>query len=254
MNRLPWMLLMLSIAFNVTFVGGFFHARTVADSTTPEQPDEDVVADKVADEMGLSADQRDKFKSLREEMEAKLRDLHEATELAREEWLAETSKPSPDPEAVAAAQEEMTRLQMESRKLRFSSFQQFMNILTPEQRRRASERMGRGMHHRGPGKEDFLRRFDTNGDGVIDENEREKAREMIGKKHGGPPPRHPGSPNGKYGPGGSKRPGGMSPGSKPPGKMYPGSKSPGGKRPGSKRPGSRSRPDEKSKPQETKTE
>lgn len=249
MNRLPWILLMLSIAFNVTFMGGFFHARTVADSSSTEQPDEDVVANKVADEMGLSADQRNKFMSLRTEMEGKLRDLHEAIELAHEEWLAETSKPSPDPEAVAAAQEELTRLQMESRKLRFSSLQQFMGILTPEQRKRASERMGRGMHHHGRGKEDFLRRFDTNGDGVVDENERENAREMIGKKHGGPP-RHSGGPKGQYGPGGSKRPGGM----------HPGSKSPGGKRPGSKHPGSRPRPDQKNKPRpqdkarETKTE
>jgi Spy/CpxP family protein refolding chaperone len=248
MNRLPWILLMLSIAFNVTFMGGFFHARTVADSSLPEQADEDVVADKVADEMGLSAEQRTKFLSLRHEMEGTLRDLHEAIELAHEEWLAETSKPSPDPEAVAAAQDELTRLQMESRKLRFSSFQQFMGILTPEQRRRASERMGRGMHHHGPGKEDFLRRFDTNGDGVVDDAERENARQMIGKKHGGPS-RRPGGPNGQYAPGGPKHPGGM----------HPGSKGPGGKRPGSKRPGSRSRPDPKKprpldKPQETQME
>ncbi len=240
MNRLPWMLLMVSIAFNVTFMGGFFHAR-VADSTTTEQPDEYVVADRVADEMGLSADQRNKFLGLRQEMEGKLRDLREAIHLAHQEWLAETSKSSPDAEAVAAAQEELTRLQMESRKLRFSSFQQFMDILTPEQRRRASDRMRHGMHHHRPGREEFLRRFDTNGDGVVDEAEREKAREMIGKKHGGHMKgRHPsGGPNGKYGPGGPKRPGG---------------KGPGAKRPGGKRPGSRSRPDQKHKPRETDTE
>ncbi|NQT89538.1 periplasmic heavy metal sensor [bacterium] len=201
MNRLLKIALVVSLAFNIAFLIGYFSAPTSAKPT--ELPDH--TADLVQRELGLDMDQRKNFLSLHSAAGARAREFYEATALARQELLAESAKPEPDDEKIATLQEELSRLRESNRELHFSQFQKFMETLTPHQRRAVHEKLSFGHRSHGRRHEHFVREFDEDKDGRLNEEERRRAIETVrkrfhdragkdGKEHGKPP-------FGKFGPG-----------------------------------------------------
>ena len=91
MNRLVKIALLISLAFNMAFLIGYFSAPTSA--TPTELPDH--TADLVQRELGLDMSQREKFLSLHSEAGARVREFHQASALVRQDLLAESAKPEP---------------------------------------------------------------------------------------------------------------------------------------------------------------
>jgi Spy/CpxP family protein refolding chaperone len=220
MSRLVKIALVVSLAFNIAFLIGYFSAPTSAKPV--ELPDHAV--DLVQRELGLDMSQRKQFVSLHTQADARAREFYEATALARQELLAESAKPEPDADKIATLQEELNRLREANRELHFAQFKRFMETLTPHQRRAVHDKLRYGHHSHGRRREHFIREFDEDGDGRLNEKERRKAIETVRKRFhdraGRDGREHPKPPFGKFGPG--MRPPGPGMRRRPDGKPKPG--------------------------------
>jgi len=175
-------LLVVSLVFNAMFIGGYLHARARADLAESEE----ARAELVADELQLDDEQLKTLRDLRAEAQQQVARTRQRIFLARQDLWAEINSPSPDPDRIAAAEERLAELYREISRQGLSGFRAFMDTLRPEQRRAVIKRIRtRGLLH--PRAQRMLRRFDTDGNGVLDETERAKAREAL--LHPPPPPR-----------------------------------------------------------------
>jgi Spy/CpxP family protein refolding chaperone len=175
MRKLPWILLAVSITFNFAFTGGLLEAQSARqEAAEPEQTPGDK-AQLVADKLGLTGEQREAYIDARTRLSREGAKLREAMALAREERRAELAKAAPDLARVAQIEADIADLACQMRLLAAEHLKQFAGRLGPDQRRRLSGMM----HRRSPrgGKvPPMLKRFDTDGDGKLSEQERKAAR------------------------------------------------------------------------------
>jgi Spy/CpxP family protein refolding chaperone len=176
MKKLPWVLLAISIIFNFTFAGGFLHARSGYEAAKAPETSTEIVAD----EFNLTDKQRKIFATLREEAQARAKEMRQSFLLARQDLWSAMSSASPDPQRVQEIQDRLAELYWEYRGQASEHLRQFLAALRPEQReavmqkirQRERERFRRGGHH-------LLKRFDTDGDGKLDETERSRAHKYF---------------------------------------------------------------------------
>jgi len=202
MAKLPWVLLAISVIFNFTFAGAFLHARSDLETAdSPEAP-----AKMVADELGLSEDQKKAFAEIRAEAKTKADQLRESIVLARQELWSQIAGGSGDSEQISELNGRLAELYRQYRMLPGEHARRFLGTLDPAQREAAIERIRRHERHK-YGYRRLLEQFDTNGDGRLDKEERARASEAFRSRRGGG--RHPSRPGGPHypRPGGTHRPG-----------------------------------------------
>ncbi len=179
--------LVLSVLFNVFFVAGYLKARAEA------APD---VATAVGRELGLNTTQAALFRQLRETGRADAELYGDSITLVRRE-LVDQLNSDHDPDRVAEIVDREADLRRQWRLAEAMRFSDFVGSLEPKQRRALRSRMQRAQSKQGR-HEALVRRFDGNGDGVLDEQERQAARNHMrtrraererqwGKDPGGPP-------------------------------------------------------------------
>lgn len=126
-TAIPWLLFVLSLAFNVFFAVGYFQTQ----SAGAAKPKFEERARQFAAKLDLDADQMAVAESMIKEMaeaKAKSRLAHRPL---YERFLAEVRKPEPD-EKVLAEFAQFDR-RAETRKLLVQQMRQFMSKLRPEQ-------------------------------------------------------------------------------------------------------------------------
>ena len=160
--------LVLSGLFNVFFVAGYLKARAEA------APD---VTAAVGLELGLSTTQAALFKQLRETGRADAEFYEDSITLVRRE-LVDQLNSDHDPDRVAEIVGREADLRRQWRMAEAMRFSDFVGSLEPQQRRALFSRMEYAESKRGR-HEELVRRFDSNGDGVLDEQERQAARNHM---------------------------------------------------------------------------
>ncbi len=169
-TKVLYILLGLSVIFNFAFAGGFLEARSRYEP--PE--DGEAAPGVVAEELDLTAAQREKFAELRGRTGGRVRELHESILSARQELYALLAADTPDTEAVRAVEERIAEQHRELNRLRLDSFREFMDSLTPPQREEVRRRMqGRPLFQEAQRR--LLERFDEDGDGQLSPRERGRA-------------------------------------------------------------------------------
>lgn len=166
--------LALSLLFNVFFVVGFMQARAQlarVESTSG-------VSRLVTDELSLNDAQAAVFSRLRSSLRDEMTIHREALALTQEELVAQLAKAEPDLVRVRELVARKAELHRERRLAGSQRFNEFLGVLSPEQCRAMSRRFHRGPPGRGR-TFDALERFDANGDGKLDDEERAAAREFM---------------------------------------------------------------------------
>ena len=158
----------LSVLFNVFFVAGYLKARAEAAPDVPAA---------VSRELGLSTAQAALFKQLRETGRADAELYEDSILLVRRELVDQLSSDH-DPDRVAEIVDREADLRRQWRLAEARRFTDFVGSLEPQQRRALLSRMkcAESKHGR---HEELVRRFDGNGDGVLDEQERQAARNQM---------------------------------------------------------------------------
>ena len=190
--------LVLSGLFNVFFVGGYLKARAEAARD---------VTVAVGRELGLDTAQAALFKQLRETGHADAELYQDSITLVRRELVDELNVDH-DPERVAEIVDREADLRRQWRQAEARRFTDFVGSLEPQQRRALHSRMKHAVSKQDR-HEALLRRFDANGDGVLDEQERRAAREHMQTRRA---ERERRGRNGFGGPPGKDRRGSRSPG------------------------------------------
>ena len=160
--------LVLSGLFNVFFVAGYLKARAEA---AP-----DVIA-AVGSELGLDTTQAALFKQLRETGRADAELYQDSITLVRRE-LVDQLNSDHDPRRVAEIVDREADLRRQWRLAEAMRFSDFVASLDPQQRRALGSRMKHAASKQ-KRHEALLRRFDADGDGVLDEQERQAARKHM---------------------------------------------------------------------------
>jgi Spy/CpxP family protein refolding chaperone len=167
--------LALSLLFNVFFAIGYWRARELA------APQRDV-AQLAADELGLDETQAAVFAELRSDMDAERDVLQEGISLTRRELLKELGASSPDLDRVNELIEQEADYHRQLRAAAAERMRQFIELLSPEQREEVLQRIS----HAHPGhprlKERIIRRFDVDGDGELDDDERAQAQSHLDER------------------------------------------------------------------------
>ncbi len=181
--------LALSGLFNVFFVVGYVQARRAQATATD-------VTGRVADELGLDTAQSALFAELRTRGRQDA-DVYEGSlALVRQELVDELNRKQLDPDRLQAIVDREAELRRQWRLEEAARLNDFAASLTPSQRDKLMQRMHRAtMHERR--RHEMLRRFDTDGDGELNNEERMAARESMqawraerghrwGQRHGEP--------------------------------------------------------------------
>ncbi len=164
--------LVLSGLFNVFFVAGYLKARA---QVTPD------VSAAVGRELSLDTTQTALFKQLRETGRADADLYQDSITLVRRELVDQLNDPDQDPDRLAEIVDREADLRRQWRLAEAKRFTDFVGSLEPRQRRMLLSRMthatSKMKRH-----EALLQRFDANGDGVLDQRERQTAREHMQKR------------------------------------------------------------------------
>ena len=180
-HKLPWVLLAVSLVFNLSFSGGFLQAR----SAWPPQA-EATETTEVARQLDLSEGQRKTFADLRRDWKDGSEPLRQAIDLTRHELWALMEDPATDEQTLQAAKQRLGELHDEFQQLRVEHFRRFMDSLRPQQRSRVIGRF-RGRRRADKVHRRVLERFDADGDGVLSPAERRTAREHFQLQRRRPP-------------------------------------------------------------------
>ncbi|MHC4109088.1 MAG: periplasmic heavy metal sensor, partial [Planctomycetota bacterium] len=173
-RNLIWLALAMSVLFNVFFVVGFARARAQLEAVQSSNGASRVVAS----ELNLNDEQRAVFSTLRAGMRDEMASLRDEVTLVQEDLVAELGMENPDLERVRNLVARKADLDRQRQLIAVRRFGEFVDILSPEQCRRLSGKV----HHGRRGarwRERLLKKFDADGDGELNEQERAAAREYM---------------------------------------------------------------------------
>lgn len=144
-DRLPWLLLVVSVALNAFFVGGYVNARLSAEQV--ETPRGRISA--VASQLNLSPEQHQAFREMTERRrEARRRLYREGAALSGAYWDELTSA-APDAARLAELGEKRLKRRRAYQAESTALMRAFVERLRPEQRRQFAEFMKRRLKWRG---------------------------------------------------------------------------------------------------------
>ncbi len=168
-----WLNLALSLLFNIFFAAGYMQARAQAERADRSNG----IPQLVAEELNLDDAQAALFSRLRSSMKDEAAVIEDAIALGQQELVDELGKETPDLDGVRALVARSADLHQQRRAAGAERFSQFLSALTPEQCRM----MSRKLHHgRWKGRSfRMLERFDADGDGALNDEERAAAQEFI---------------------------------------------------------------------------
>lgn len=205
-------ILALSMLFNVLFSAGFVKSRREATKQTqresanaewhgpgrgrgagPEQNGRDgPMRLPGMRELDLSEQQREVFSQLRQSMHEENAVLESEMDASRRAMAVELESENPDADRLRDLVLRQAELMRQRRVASATRFAEFLNVLTPDQTRTMARQMLRhmpGPRDRGRGdgdrpgsgrpSDEFMRRFDANGDGDLDQAERAAAHEAF---------------------------------------------------------------------------
>lgn len=143
-DKLPWILLVVSVALNAFFVGGYVNAQVVAERVETVKGRGAAVAER----LGLSEEQRQAFDALRQgRREARKRLRSAGAGLSGAYW-DEVMKDQPDDAVLADLLERRLELRRGYQSEVTGLMRDFVRGLTPEQRGRFAEFMKRRFERR----------------------------------------------------------------------------------------------------------
>lgn len=166
-----WFILALSLMFNAFFVLGSWQARG-------ETANGDRVTNLVAAELNLDESQSALFAELRKSVEVDQRVYEEGLALVHEELINELSRDEPNLQDVRGFVDREAQLRQQRGLARSERFNDFVRMLSPEQCRKLSRRVGHSRRGRARWQA-MLQKFDTDGDGQLNDVERAAAQEYI---------------------------------------------------------------------------
>ena len=166
--------LALSLLFNVFFAAGFLKAR--AEARRGRSPE--AMVQKVTRELDLTGEQTALFSRLRSAVREDTAPVRERIALAEQELLGELDRDEPRFEVLESIMSRRADLQRQRRLRESHSFGEFVRALDPDQRARLSDRMRFRPPHVRRGRK-LLERFDADGDGILDAEERAEASRHI---------------------------------------------------------------------------
>lgn len=169
-------LLGLSVLFNVFFIVGAMTWR-VSDTTS-----ESGEVSKVVQVLDLDTRQADTFRMMRKEFQTESAVLGQQLRRLRARIAEELASDQPDIQRLRLLTDQESVLQTERHAIGTNQFTDFVDILSPDQRRQLGHRLmgppGSG-HPAEAIERRSLEKFDTDGDGLLDEQERANAREFA---------------------------------------------------------------------------
>jgi Spy/CpxP family protein refolding chaperone len=174
------LLLALSLLFNAFVLVGYLRYLVGDDQALAA----DEVVDRAVEDLNLNEEQRKAFTDLRASMEEDKATYDDAIALAKQELDEEMRSESPDRQRLDEINERLADLYHQRRIAGARRFGEFVEALSPEQRRRMSERMHRGRRGEGPRRGGPPQHFDRNRDGVLDEQERAELRKATSPERG----------------------------------------------------------------------
>jgi hypothetical protein len=175
-RNLPWLLLAISVVFNVFFVVGYLQARSVADLSASD----DGIETLVRNELNLSEEQAAAFHGLRADMMNEAALLQNQRALASRELLQELDSEMMNLERLFDIVSGDAEMHREWRLGAMERMKQFVSMLTPEQKSKFWRHVHKRKRHRIP--EHVMKRFDADGDGNLDEVERQAAKQHMDER------------------------------------------------------------------------
>ena len=167
-SKLLLLALVLSILFNVFFLAGYVQARREAARPTGQ------VTDVLSSELGLDAQQVALFSELRRSGREETRPYDDSLALVRQEMIDALEDDVAEADQLPELIEREAELQRDRRLLQADRLAEFVGALSPDQRQRLRGRLARGAGRHRMHRE-MIRRFDTDGDGMLDARERAAA-------------------------------------------------------------------------------
>ena len=178
MNRSTLIFLLgLSVLFNIFFVAGAMTWRV------PAEADEATSVTDVAQKLGLDEKQTEAFSSMRRQFETESVVIGQQLRRVREMIAEELADDAPDVEQLRNLSTQEASLLAERRNIGVDQFTYFVDMLSPKQRRTLGHRLSDHPRGRRVSAQEMEKRaiekFDANGDGLLDDMERDQAREFA---------------------------------------------------------------------------
>jgi hypothetical protein len=127
---LPWLLLVLSVAFNVSFAAAYFRSRRALSTPGGRRR-------LMARMLDLDAEQKKQLAVLEAEKEAELQPLLEKIRPHRSRFWEEAGKPDPDVErAIGIATEDAAQVRRDMERVRVRFLLRLMKMLREDQKRK----------------------------------------------------------------------------------------------------------------------
>jgi hypothetical protein len=190
------MALGVSLLFNVFVLLGFVQARAQLGQEPALRgapPRDGAIAQRLRDDLKLNEEQAALFMELSHELRSQRASLEKEMALARHELFSELRQPAPDLERLKALVTRQSELERDMRLAGTEVFGRFMGVLDVPQRRMLFARLAAGPLGQPP--PPWLRRFDANGNGVLEPPELDEARKAGEERgFGDPDRRRPGEP------------------------------------------------------------
>lgn len=174
MRHLLWFMLVLSVLFNVFFVYGYTQAKDELASQT----NGDNMPTLVANELELTEAQAEMFAKLRSSFREEQGAFEQHITLLRQDLLSELSQPEPDLENLRTIVSREADLHQQRRMAGCNRFNEFVKTLSPEQCHAMERRFRHGRRHDARRRE-LMEKFDTDGDGSLNDAERAAAEQYI---------------------------------------------------------------------------
>jgi hypothetical protein len=174
-RNLVWLLLALSVLFNVFFMAGYVQARAAARRAAEAE----VLSQRVARELALDEGQQAVFAALRSALREETVAYDGEMALLRQELAAELARQEPDLARVRELVSRGARLEQGRHEARARRFSEFLGTLNPEQCRRLGHRLGPEGRRGGGVPPWVLEEFDADRDGALSETERAEAGRFL---------------------------------------------------------------------------
>ncbi len=170
-RSLVWFILVLSLLFNAFFVAGAWRVRGEASNG-------DRVVNLVAADLDLDEPQAALFAELRQGVESDQQAYEEGIALLHQQLITELSRGEPNLQGVRDLVDQEADLRQQRSRGRSERFNDFVRMLSPEQCQKLSRRVGHSRRGRARWQA-MLRKFDTDGDGQLNDEERAAAEKHI---------------------------------------------------------------------------
>lgn len=138
-SKLPWILLGISLCFNVFFVSGYLSARRIPKLLATPAGWTQIVSDR----LGLDDRQRQELVAVNARREAQMQEVRSPYAKGYEAFWGEVLKDEPDRKRIAEIQQESAVLHGQMARIRTEFLLDTVKLMTPEQRTRYA-RMVRG--------------------------------------------------------------------------------------------------------------